>query len=231
MNSTAFCDNTLTSGPTGHGFYPYEANGGTAVAIAGEDFCVVASDTRQSNGYLINARYSPKAFKMSDKAVLANSGFAADGNALVRRLGQRMQWYRHSHEKEMSITALAQLLSNTLYYKRFFPYYTQVLLGGIDENGVGVVFSFDPVGSYGSEICRAAGTAAALIQPFLDNQVELKNMQIGEKPRLSLDRALCIAKDAFTSATERDIYTGDYLEIYIIKGDGVTIENYPLKKD
>ncbi|CAG8790298.1 11547_t:CDS:2, partial [Racocetra fulgida] len=95
----------------------------------------------------------------------------------------------------------------------------------------GVVFSFDPIGSYGLETCRATGTAASLVQPFLDNQVEFKNVQIDEKPRLSLDRALCIAKDAFTSATERDIYTGDYLEIYVIKQDGVTIENYPLKKD
>ncbi|CAG8471737.1 1204_t:CDS:2 [Dentiscutata erythropus] len=229
MNFTDFYNETLTSVPTERSFYPYEANGGTALAIAGEDFCVVASDTRQSNGYLINARYAPKAFKMSEKAVLANSGFAADGNALVRRLTQRMQWYKHSHEKEMSITALAQLLSNTLYFKRFFPFYTQVLLGGVNENGI--VYSFDPIGSYGSENCRAVGTAASLIQPFLDNQVEFKNVQIVEKPRLTLDRALCIAKDAFTSATERDIYTGDHLEIFIIKQDGVTTESYPLKRD
>ncbi|KAF0549444.1 N-terminal nucleophile aminohydrolase [Gigaspora margarita] len=231
MNSVDFYNETLTSVPTERGFYPYEANGGTSLAIAGEDFCVVASDTRQSNGYLINARYAPKAFKMSEKAVLANSGFAADGNALVRRLTQRIQWYKHSHEKEMSTTALAQLVSNTLYSKRFFPFYTQVLLGGIDENGAGVVFSFDPVGSYGLEVCRATGTASALIQPFLDNQVEHKNVQFDDKPRMTLDRAICLAKDAFTSATERDMYTGDHLEIFIIKQDGITIESYPLKKD
>ena len=36
----------------------------TTVAIAGTDFCIVASDTRQSVGYSINSRYAPKAFKM-----------------------------------------------------------------------------------------------------------------------------------------------------------------------
>ena len=38
-------------------------------------------------------------------------------------------------------------------------------------SGKGVVYSFDPVGSYERQLCRAGGSAASLIQPFLDNQV------------------------------------------------------------
>jgi hypothetical protein len=37
--------------------------------------------------------------------------------------------------------------------------------------GTGAVYSFDPVGSYEREACRAAGAASSLVQPFLDNQV------------------------------------------------------------
>jgi hypothetical protein len=36
----------------------------TIMAIAGDDFCVVAADTRQSNGYSINTRYAPKGFAL-----------------------------------------------------------------------------------------------------------------------------------------------------------------------
>jgi len=184
-----------------------------------------------SNGYSINSRYAPKAFKLTEKAVLSSNGFSADGLALTKRLGQKLEWYKHAHDKDMSTPALAQMLSNTLYYKRFFPYYAFNLLAGIDEQGRGVVYSYDPVGSFEPESYRAGGSSAALIQPFLDNQVGLKNQQGVQQTPLSMDTAIRISKDAFTSATERDIYTGDYLEIFIIRQEGVTIERIDLKKD
>lgn len=45
--------------------------------------------------------------------------------------------YEHSHGTVMSCSAAAQLLSVTLYYRRFFPYYAFCMIGGIDEDGEG----------------------------------------------------------------------------------------------
>ncbi len=71
----------------------------------------------------------------------------------------------------MPLHAIARMLSTILYGKRFFPYYVYNILGGLDEQGKGAVYSYDPVGSYEREFCRAAGSAQSLLQPFLDNQV------------------------------------------------------------
>ncbi|KAG9097360.1 Proteasome subunit beta type-6 [Ceratobasidium sp. UAMH 11750] len=157
--------------PTQRGFNPYTENGGTILAIAGEDFAVIAGDTRQTEGYSIQTRYAPKVFRLTDKAVLAVNGFAADGNMFVKKVKQRLEWYRHAHAKDMPLRAIARLIQTMLYAKRFFPYYVYNILSGIEEDGSGAVYSFDPVGSYEREACRAAGAAQALVQPFLDNQV------------------------------------------------------------
>lgn len=54
---------------------------------------------------------------------------------LHKTLKARMDMYVHQMGKQASTPAIAQLLSNTLYYKRFFPYYCFNVLGGLDANG------------------------------------------------------------------------------------------------
>lgn len=48
---------------------------------------------------------------------------------------------------------------------------------------------------------------------------------------MSLEEAIKITKDAFTSAAERDIHTGDYVEIWIITKNGVDCQKFDLRKD
>jgi len=210
--------------PTAAAFNPYAENGGTILAIAGLDFAVVAGDTRQSEGYSIQTRYAPKVFRLTDKATLAVNGFAADGNIFVKTVKQRLEWYRHAHAKDMPLRAIARLIQTMLYAKRFFPYYVYNILGGIEEDGSGAVYSFDPVGSYEREACRAAGAASSLIQPFLDNQIYFKNQVAASgtshPKHLPLLDVLALVTDSFTGATERHIEVGDGLEMFVIVASG-----------
>lgn len=70
--------------PIEHQFNPYGDNGGTILGIAGEDFAVLAGDTRNITDYSINSRYEPKVFDCGDNIVMSANGFAADGDALVK---------------------------------------------------------------------------------------------------------------------------------------------------
>ena len=51
-----------------------------------------------------------------------------------------MKQYRHTHGKDMGCEAVAQMLSSTLYMRRFFPYYTYNMVAGVDNNGKGMAF-------------------------------------------------------------------------------------------
>ncbi|KAL5108913.1 Proteasome subunit beta type-1 [Taenia crassiceps] len=48
---------------------------------------------------------------------------------------------------------------------------SSTILAGIDEDGKGAIYSFDPVGSYAREVYRACGTGGAILQPLMDSQL------------------------------------------------------------
>lgn len=236
--------NERTSVPIEHRFNPYSDNGGTILGIAGENFAVLAGDTRHTSGYSINSRYEPKVFDVGDNLVLSANGFAGDSTALINSFKNKLKWYHFNHggsddSAKLKVSSAARLLQHMLYGKRFFPYYVHTILAGLDDEGKGAIYSFDPVGSYEREQCRAGGAAASLIMPFLDNQVNFKNqmdpnsngLKKKEVRFLSLEEVIQLVRDAFTSATERHIEVGDGLEILIITKEGVRTEYFPLKRD
>merc|ERR1712215_78742 len=138
--------------------------------------------------------------------------------------------YRHTHNKSMSTPAAAQMMSTMLYHKRFFPYYISNILAGLDDNGKGCVYHYDPVGH--SERCgyRAGGSAVSLLQPLLDNQVGLKNMEGVDKTPMSVEKAINIIHDVFISAAEREIHTGDGISLKVITKDGIKCQELPLRR-
>ncbi|KOB66932.1 Proteasome beta subunit, partial [Operophtera brumata] len=192
-----------------HKFEPYADNGGSILAIAGEDYALIGSDTRLCRDNSICTRDQKWLFKLSQRMVFGAVGCWADGLQLQRLLSGRQQMYESETDKSMSTPAMAQMVSTVLYYKRFFPYNVSSLLAGLDEDGKGCVFHFDCLGwSERCEYC-AEGSARSEMQPLLDNRIGLKNMQNVTKVPMSREKALVLLKDAFTSATERSSHTGD----------------------
>merc|ERR1719326_661462 len=186
-----------------------------------------------STGFSIMSRNVSKIYQINSKTVLGTGGFRGDITTLQKLLRAKVTQYEHRHGETMKPHAAAQMLANTLYGRRFFPYYTWNVVAGLDEQGVGVVYSYDPVGNYERVRVSVTGSGESLIQPLLDNQLERQHQALGAKPPtlhidLELDDAIDLVKDAFVSAGERDIRTGDSVEICVITSACVQIHTYPL---
>lgn len=221
-------------GPMQRRFSPYVSNEGTVLGIAGEDFAIIAGDTRMSNGYSIVSRDVSKLYKLTDHCVLATAGMQAEAATLRKVLDYKITFYDHQHHQEMSCPAVAQMLSNTLYGKRFFPFYTFNIVGGVDSDGKGRVYGYDAIGSFDFVPYMVTGSASSLMTSVLDNQVAFKTQKSNFK-KLSIAETIDLVKDLFTCASERDIYTGDQVNIAVITADGVDMvtdkEPFFLRRD
>jgi len=137
----------------------------------------------------------------------------------------------------MKTPSTAQMLANMLYAKRFFPYYVRNILAGLDEDGKGIVYGYDPVGCMEKLGHAADGAGVAIMQPLLDNQVEKLNMVVPgttqkvEKKRPTMDEALTLVHDCFVAAAERQIHVADAIDIQIINKDGIQEQKIALRKD
>jgi 20S proteasome subunit beta 6 len=208
----------------------------TCLGIAGADFVVLAADTRLSEGYSILTRSISRVNVLSQHCAVATGGCHTDVATLHKMLNTRVALYRAAHEAEMSTPATAQLLSTTLYGRRFMPYYAFNVVGGLDSEGKGAVYTYDAVGSFERTMYAAQGAGQKLIIPLLDNIVGGKNRQdrgygVGP-PLLTLAEAQQLAVEAFVTAGERDMYTGDAVEVFTITAaSGVTMRRVALKRD
>lgn len=215
-------------------FQPYESNGGSIVAIAGNGFAVIAADTRLSSDYTIHTRNQNKLFPLTAKTVLGSTGCWSDTLALTSLVQIRTKMYEQEHMKIMSTEAAAHMLSILMYSRRFFPYYVSNILVGLDIENNGVVYSYDPIGHCEKSMYKASGSAGSLLQPVLDSLIGAKNV-VAQKCSPFIDfnkeRAVSIASDAFISAAERDIYTGDTAAVNIITKDGCEVRELNLRKD
>lgn len=140
------------------------------VAIAGKDFCVVAADTRISQGFNILSREHSKTTRLTDTCVITSGGMVADIETLHKLLISKVKIYERTFKKSPSIESLAQLLGNTLYSRRFMPFYAFNLLCGLDKEGKGIVYGYDAIGSYDKLTYGVQGSGSELGAPILDNQ-------------------------------------------------------------
>ena len=204
---------------------PYMNNEGSVMALAGKDFVIAAADKRLSSGYSIISRNASKLYRLTDKAILASSGMYADVVALRKYLKARIEIYKTTNKKEPSLLSVAQLLSVALYQRRFFPYYAFNVLCGQSDEGEFLCYSYDAVGSFEKFPYGCQGSGMQLIAPVFDKIYD-------KNPNINVEDAKNLMLEIMNGVAQRDIYTGDAVELMILKADGeFTTEEQQLRHD
>ncbi len=184
--------------------------GATAVGITFDGGVVIASEKRIAYGNFLASKTTKKTFQLTPRVGAACAGLVADMQILSMQISALAKIRKMEIKREIPPNSIAKMMSNMMYERRFFPLLTQVIVGGIVDKPA--IYTLDPLGSVLPDEYAAVGTGAEMALGVLDPQF---------KEKMTEKDAIELAKRAVKSATLRDTFSGDGIDVLVIKKDGI----------
>jgi len=183
--------------------------GATAVGIIYNEGVVFASEKRIAYGNFLVSKTTKKTFQITPKVGAACAGLVADMQILSLQVTALAKIRNMEIKREIPPNSIAKMMSNMMYERRFFPLLTQVIVGGVVDKPA--IFTLDPLGSVLPDTYAAVGTGAETALGILDPQF---------KENMTEQEAKDLAIKAIRSASLRDTFSGDGIDMLVIDKNG-----------
>jgi proteasome beta subunit len=194
--------------------------GTTTVGIVCKDAVILGAEKKSTLGYLVASKESEKILPLDIHIAMTIAGASGDAQVLARYLRAEFKLFEIEHRRKITVRGAAVLLSNILQSSKYFPYYVQLIIGGVDDSGPHI-FDLDAIGGIEEDkkfISTGSGSPIAL--GVLEDQY---------KEEMSVEEAKELAIRAIKAAIERDIGSGGRaIDIAIITKDGIKFETHSL---
>ena len=109
--------------------------GTTTVGIVAKDGVVLAADRRVTAGTMIAHKRGKKVYKLDANLGLTTAGLVGDLQMLARYITAEVELYKLKRNAPMPVESCATLTANILAGRRYFPYWVQLVIGGVDRKG------------------------------------------------------------------------------------------------
>ena len=194
--------------------------GTTGLGLRYKDGVLIAADKRMSAGY-VAGKNAEKIHALTKTIAMSISGLVSDAMNLVDVMRSELKIYQFENGYEPTVKVATSLLGLITHsaYRRYFPYYVQLIVGGVDSTG-GHIYNIDPSGAVIEDNYTVVGSGSLFA---------LSKLEDGYTDNLSKEQAKELAKKALSLAISRDLYTGDGMDFFFITKDGIERETIKLK--
>ena len=187
--------------------YQESMKGTTTIGLVFSSGVVLATEKRATMGYMIASKKAKKVYQVADRIGMTTAGGVGDAQQLARILTVECNLYQIRRSRPITVGATATLLSNYLNQNRVFPYYVQLLVGGIDETGPSI-YSVDAMGgATKEEEIVSTGSGSPMAYGVLEDRFT---------PKMSEDQAIDLAIRGLKSAMKRDAGSGEGIHVVVI---------------
>lgn len=184
--------------------------GTTTLGLVCKDSVVMGSEHRATMGTLIAHKKTQKVFKIDEHLALTTAGLVGDAQLLSRWLTAEAELYNLKRNHEMTVKAASTLMANILSGRRYFPYWVQLLVGGLDSDG-GHVYSLDPAGGAIPDNYITTGSGSPYVYGVLEDHY---------KENMTPNEGIDLAIRAIHTAMKRDAASGNGIEVILIDKKG-----------
>jgi len=184
--------------------------GATAVGITYKDGVIMAAERRITLANYVLSKSGKKVFVVTDSVGAVCAGMISDMQNLVREVGVYTKLKELEVKRTLRPGAVAKLMSVLMFERRFSPFITQVILGGIDDKPK--VYVLDPLGSVITDEYAAVGTGA---------EMAVGVIEAGYTASMSAKDAKELLLSAMRAAIARDSMSGNGIDILTIDKSGI----------
>ena len=184
--------------------------GTTTVGLKCTDGVVFATEKRATMGNLIAHKNADKIFKIDDHIGATIAGGVGDAQSLMKYISAEVALYRLRNGARISVESAATLTANILHSSRFYPYFVQSLIGGVDDKGP-ALFSLDPTGGLIGDKMISTGSGSPVAYGVLEDRYH---------EDMDIDEGISVAVRAIQSAMDRDAYSGNGIRVAIVTEKG-----------
>ncbi|CEP20649.1 K02735 20S proteasome subunit beta 3 [Cyberlindnera jadinii] len=192
---------------------PSSLNGGSVVAMVGKDCVAIASDLRLGQQSLGLSNKFEKVYQYGN-VFLGLTGLATDAQTLSEVFRQKTNLYKLREERAIEPESFANLVSSTLYQKRFGPYFIGPVVAGINSiTEKPFICGFDLIGCIDfAKDFIVSGTASDQLFGMCESLYE---------PDLEPEDLFETISQALLNACDRDALSGWGAVVYVITKDKV----------
>ncbi|MDP8012614.1 MAG: proteasome subunit beta [Nanoarchaeota archaeon] len=188
-----------------------EKTGTTTIGLVYKDGVVLAADRRVSLDHIVAHPNGQKIFPVTKNIGITTAGLVSDLQVLVKLIQAETRLFTIRSGSEMTTESVVGLLSSMLYEKRLSLniLYAELIVGGYDTKPR--LFVIDEVGSYTEDKYAFTGSGGVFA---------LGVLQADYKDNMSEEEAIRLAHKAVSSSLQRDVYTGNGIDIVVINKKG-----------
>lgn len=185
--------------------------GTTTVGIVTKESVVLAADMRASMGHLAYDEEVNKIYKITDNVALTIAGSVGDALTLVRFLRSHAKLFEIERETKITPKAIATYISNILNSNRFYPFFVQFIIGGVNTKPE--MFDVDPSGGLlERKKFAVTGSGTELAMAILDQ---------GYSDGMTTEEGIKLAIKSVNASKKRDIFSGGVsVKVMVIDKNG-----------